>query len=351
MRRLNNDTGAVAVMVALMAILLFGFGALVIDVGALYHERRQLQVGADAGALAVAQQCAGGDCGPFAADADAFADQNALDLAARIPDNGVCGTESAGLPACVDPPTGLEGSGYVRVTTRTEQSDGSSLVPPFLAQMLNPEYAGIEVGAQATVIWGTPSGVAAELAVTFSACEYDRLTKDAEGDTVYATEPYDHTLHRVIYFHDTEEAGACPGGPSGADLPGGFGWLDSDAECSATIEDGWAGDDTGASASNDCKEALKAMLGQTLLIPVFDDVNGLSGTNGEYHIVSYVGFVLTGWRFPGTKQGSEYITTEPDPCASSQTCISGFFVEVAAPSTGEVGDGPDMGVRVTQLVS
>ncbi len=352
MRRVNgDDRGAVAVLVAILAVVLFGFGAFVVDVGALYHERRQLQVGADSGAFAVAQACAGGDCGDFLSDADAFADDNALDLAARIPDNGVCGTESAGLPACIDPPTGLEGAGYVRVTTRTEESDGSSLVPPFLAQFLNPSYGGTDVGARATVIWGTPSGVDAELAITFSTCEYDRLTKDADGNTVYATEPYDPALERVIYFHDTTEAGSCPAGPSGAELPGGFGWLDADADCTATIEDGWAGDKTGASATKDCKAALEALLGQTVLIPVFDNTNGLTGTNGEYHIVSYVGFVLTGWRFPGTTQPSSYRTTKPNPCASKQTCISGFFVEAVAPSTGEVGDGPDMGVRVTQLVS
>ncbi len=351
MRRVEDDQGAISVLVAILAVALFGFGALVIDVGALYHERRQLQAGADAGAFAVAQACAAGDCGAFASDADDFADDNALDLAARIPPNGVCGTESAGLPACVDPPTGLEGAGYVRVTTRTEQADGSSLVPPFLAQVIDPSYGGTEVSARATVIWGTPSAVDAELAITFSECEYHKLTTDADGNRVFATEPYDSALERVIYLHDTTEAGRCPGGPSGADLPGGFGWLDADDDCKATVEDGWAGDDTGADASKDCKEALEALLGKTVLVPAFDRVNGLSGTNGEYHIVSYYGFVLTGWRFPGTTQPSSYRTTKPNPCSSKQTCISGFFVEVAAPSAGPVGDGPDRGVRVTQLVS
>jgi hypothetical protein len=350
-RRVKEDRGAVAVLVAILAVVLFGFAALVIDVGALYHERRQLQVGADAGAFAVGQACAGGDCGAFTSDADQFADDNALDLAARIPTNGVCGTESAGLPACVDPPTGLSGNGYVRVTTRTEQPDGSSLLPPFLAQVIDPDYAGTDVQAQATVIWGTPSGIDAELALTFSTCEYDKLTKDAEGKTVLADEENpDPTLERVIYFHDTTEASSCPGGPSGSDLPGGFGWLDADADCTATVDDGWAGDDTGASASKECKAALEAALGKVVLIPVFDAVNGLTGTNGEYHIVSYVGFLLTGWNFPGTQQPSAYMTTTPNPCASSQTCLSGFFVEVTAPATGEVGDGPDMGVQVTQLV-
>lgn len=85
MRRMRGDDGAVAVLVALLAVVLFGFGAFVIDLGALYSERRQLQKGADAGAFAVAQACAGGDCGTFDLDADAFADDNALDDAARSP--------------------------------------------------------------------------------------------------------------------------------------------------------------------------------------------------------------------------------------------------------------------------
>ena len=357
MRRVDSDSGAVAVLVAILAVVLFGFGALVVDVGALYSERRQLQVGADAGAFAVAQACAGGDCGTFAADAETFADDNALDQASRIPAGGVCGSESAGLPACTNPPEGLAGEGYVRVTTRTEETDGSSLVPPFLARVLDPDYDGTGVGADATVIWGVPDAVDAELAITFSICEYDKLTLgpdtdgDGEPDRVYATEPYDPSLERVIYFHDTTEASTCPAGPSGADLPGGFGWLDADADCQATVEEGWAGDDTGASASNDCKAALQALLGKTVLIPVFDAVNGLNGTNGEYRIVGYYGFVLTGWNFPGTRQASAYRTTTPNPCANSQTCLSGFFVEVAAPAAGPVGTGPDFGVRVTQLVS
>ena len=46
-----------------MLVVLIGVGALVIDSGALYAERRQLQNGADAAALAVAQDCADGHCG------------------------------------------------------------------------------------------------------------------------------------------------------------------------------------------------------------------------------------------------------------------------------------------------
>ena len=61
-RNHDDDRGAVLVWVALMLVVLLGIGALVIDVGALYAERRQLQNGADAAALAVAADCAEGDC-------------------------------------------------------------------------------------------------------------------------------------------------------------------------------------------------------------------------------------------------------------------------------------------------
>ena len=49
--------------------VLFGMGALVIDVGQLYQNRAELQNGADAGALAVAKSCAQGTCTPSIAAA------------------------------------------------------------------------------------------------------------------------------------------------------------------------------------------------------------------------------------------------------------------------------------------
>jgi uncharacterized membrane protein len=49
-RRRTSEHGAVAALVAVLlaAGVLFGSGALVIDVGLLYSEREQLQSGADA---------------------------------------------------------------------------------------------------------------------------------------------------------------------------------------------------------------------------------------------------------------------------------------------------------------
>jgi Flp pilus assembly protein TadG len=52
---LKNQTGAVAIMVALLLIVFIGFAALAIDLGHLYVVRNELQNAADAGALAGAR--------------------------------------------------------------------------------------------------------------------------------------------------------------------------------------------------------------------------------------------------------------------------------------------------------
>jgi Flp pilus assembly protein TadG len=83
--------------VAIMIVVLLGMGAIVVDFGQLYVERRELQNGADAAALAVAQDCAGGDCRDETATARTYANDNARDGKAGIGD--VCGSGPASARA------------------------------------------------------------------------------------------------------------------------------------------------------------------------------------------------------------------------------------------------------------
>lgn len=79
---LQNQHGAVAIIVAICLIVFIGFSALAIDVGHLYVARNELQNAADAGALAGAQSlfckegdpCTPGDINP---QANVFAEQAA----------------------------------------------------------------------------------------------------------------------------------------------------------------------------------------------------------------------------------------------------------------------------------
>ena len=54
MSRIRNDDGAVAVLTAVLAVVLFGIAALVVDLGLARDNRRQAQNTADAAALAAA---------------------------------------------------------------------------------------------------------------------------------------------------------------------------------------------------------------------------------------------------------------------------------------------------------
>jgi|GEM_PF-2948967 len=60
---LRSDDGATAVVVAAMIVALLAFAAIVVDAGAVYAHRRQLQTGADASALAGVQELPGDPAG------------------------------------------------------------------------------------------------------------------------------------------------------------------------------------------------------------------------------------------------------------------------------------------------
>src|SRR5665647_692524 len=74
-----GDRGAVAMIVAVLFFfgVFLGLAALTIDVGNINADRRQLQNGADAVALAVAQQCVkDGTCNPNDPDLQKLANLN-----------------------------------------------------------------------------------------------------------------------------------------------------------------------------------------------------------------------------------------------------------------------------------
>src|SRR5205085_3645115 len=98
--RLKDDEGAISIIVAILMVALLGFGAIVVDIGSLYAERRQLQNGADSAALAVAIDCGTTTCNGVSTPlgtATSNANANANDGATTV--TQVCGT-ATGLTAC-----------------------------------------------------------------------------------------------------------------------------------------------------------------------------------------------------------------------------------------------------------
>jgi Flp pilus assembly protein TadG len=142
LRRLNDDRGATAVIIALCLIVIFAMLMLTVDVGGLLYKRRELVNGADAAALAAAQACASTTDTAVPEDiADQYAAANVKDLAGT----GINSiTNITAAPGC-----DASATGHVTVDYTMPQG-------LFFAQVLGINGSK-PVRATATATWG-PSG-------------------------------------------------------------------------------------------------------------------------------------------------------------------------------------------------
>ena len=358
--RRRDDEGVVAVLVAVFTVpVLFGLGALVIDVGSLYAEKRQLQNGADAAAYAVASGCVRSLAGCLSATSTAQgrANNNADDATSTVDE--VCGSVGPGstvlntcgatrcpqTPAATLPPNGTT---FVRVTTSTRTASGATVMPPLLSGALG--FTGSRVCAEATVSWGAPAGVTT-VPLTFSQCEFSRLVP-----TGIPADPGNGTTQ--VLFHDGNSSDACSASRSNADAPGAFGFLspDGSASCLVTVVNGKVPTSTGNAVPNPCTDTFNnakqtdafpnRLANTTVLIPIFTSATG-TGSNVEYTISGYAAFFITAWNF----NGQNYYPQKPatPPCKGSQTCIAGYFQRYVS-LDAVLGTGPALyGLAVTKL--
>jgi len=314
MRRVADERGAVAVVVALVMVPLIAFAAISIDVAGMYWEEQQLQTGADAGALAIAQDCARGSCGTPAQTAQTSAAAN---------------DRTAGVTATVLAPTPTPSSGRVGVRTASVRK---YLFAPVLG------FQQGTVAAQATVAWGAPSGGTAVLPLAFSLCEFRAQTGGGLPTT---------TTERTIYF--TKSSTTSCTGPSGNVVPGGFGWLSVNAGgCRTTSAIGQTlYSSTGNAVPNGCTTAsFAALQGRTILLPVFDSA-GDTGASAWYHLQGYAAFQLTGYDFVG-----QY-SWNAKGCKGSNHCIKGYFTRFVSLDEAFTysATAPAFGAAVVSLTS
>jgi hypothetical protein len=323
MRRLTprrrDEKGAIVVLMAAFTVVIVGMAALVVDVGALNDEKRQLRNGADAAALGVAQLI-GETC---ASGAPVCASSTLLTRA-----QGLASANAKDGAAAVDAVVPDYSARTVTVRTSTKSASGGTILPYEFAQSLTG-VRGQTVRTQATASWAGLKR-ASVIPLTLSKCEFTTATSD---NTVFG-------VTRIILFHS--KAASCGGGP---DLPGGFGWLSdnndsNNDDCNVTPSAGdIVNDDTGVVGTpHSCDMAT--LLGKDVLLAVYDSLTG-SGSNGKYHIYGFGEFHLTGFRFSSNNSGGTV------PCASPNTCIGGSFIRFVP--VGELG-GPTLGNRVA-LVS
>ncbi|MGO4235798.1 pilus assembly protein TadG-related protein [Pseudarthrobacter sp. YAF2] len=305
----GNERGVVAVMMALLLVVLLGCAALAVDVGMLYATRAQLQNGADAGALAIAQDCAlnGTSC-------QSRATTTGKNLAGS---NANSGLADAGVSFTVP--------GSVSVTTSARNSNGPGVLTMF-ANVFG--ISTVQVGATATAAWGGPYSGTAALPLAFSECQFN-LT----GTT------------QVLAYHDGPSCASSNG--SGHVVPGGFGWLDSDpGKCGATITlaNPTVSSKQGVSEPGGCSTTFDNLKNQIILLPVYDDAGG-QGTNAWFHIKAFAAFQLQGFNFPG----HSWNNTGNPSCTGSCKGLIGKFVRYVSMDQSFTLGGPDLGGNITKL--
>jgi Flp pilus assembly protein TadG len=366
---LRDDGGAIAVLVAVLigAGVLFGMGALVIDVGQLYENRAELQNGADAAALAVARSCAQGTCDP--SKAATYANDNASRLTGGRANvtfvcgaTGVNGAVPVGTGLCpvtakknACPPNPAAGANYVDVETSTLLPNGSTVLPPVLGGTLVSGYSGRTVYACAQAEWGGPA-TSATVGFTISACDWDGATgvgtsfgpqppypTNSGPNPSYA--PYDH----LIYLKGGPTGGCTSEPPAQNDSPGNFGWTDDAAlNCTTFVSKGTYSGSTGNSVDQYCKTALPTwQQNRTVLyVPVYSSIAN-PGANAVYTLKGFAAFVITGYKLP-SMSATDWVTGSVPNCGGGNTCISGFFTQALVDTTGSFG-GVNLGATMMKL--
>lgn len=314
-----DEDGAIAIVVGIAAIALLGFGAVVIDAGGLYAEKAELQTGADAAALAVAERCAGDACGDVWALSQTLVDANASDGVAEVADINLT-------------------SQRVEVTAATATADGGSGVRHWLAPLLG--FDETAVTAVAAADWGGIVAGTAIVPLAISWCSFEVHT----GGGVPSSE-----IEQTITYLDDD--GADCHGPSGQAIPGGFGWLETDADsCAATssTEDDQTPGKPGVSTPGTCAPIdFEALRDDVVLLPVFEDAGG-TGSSGWFKIHGYAAFHVTGYRF-ACPSGYRW-NDGTGPCGpNTARFVKGYFTKYVTLDDAFQLGGPDLGARAVGL--
>lgn len=388
---LGREQGSVTTIVAALFgfMVILGAAALSIDVGSLMWERRQLQSGADAASMAMARVCAldATACKAAAMTAAAGSGMSIRDLANSTAGdgtngystayvNGVCGNVPAGsdIPPCTGasvtnltqcPPLSPDtpvSANWVEVHTRTRMTDGSTVLPPFVAQALG--IGGQTVDSCARAAWGPAKLSGGNIPFTISACEWKNAGGNVNGSGAGALPPPPYGGSNPWPNPSKEETlwvnvPASKKNPplcknfQGHDQPGGFGFLETTANPCVVKKYGdgnWYHTDPGSSV--DCD--LSKLVGTVVTLPIFSctldavPVGGgapdpldpcydsANGTHAYYYAANYGRFFLTGYDVTTTggipNKVKSILTGHFPSCPGGQSCITGWFV------TG-VGDG------------
>jgi Flp pilus assembly protein TadG len=307
--RLREERGGIAVMLALLMPVLFGAAAIALDTAAVWSARQQVENGADAAVLAVAMDCARGDCGDIKQTAiDAFFANN---RAAKLSNLG-------------------SGEGYISVSGREVSVEQKRpwVVNHFFAAALGQGTG--ELSVQSYAEWAPATSGRADIPFAISWCTY---LEEVGTNGPDAADTATLTL-------DTVSGAATCTGPSGTEtVPNGAAMTQPDSNsCRTSSTQG--GTVTvivtkyGTSVDPRCTDArLAGLVGRDIWLPVWDTATPTTDASPTIRVHGYAAFRVTG-----------YSTTTPS--------LTGHFTRAPRQTnatTPPATNAPDLGARSVYL--
>jgi len=300
--RLRQESGAIAVFVALSTTVLLAFAAVAIDTSAVRRDQQELRNAADAAALAVALDCA--QAAPFVPSAP-------LPTVCPLSVPVVTGTATRLV-------SGNAGSG----TTVTAKLDGLTVTVTVSADASRPIPVGPgTVSVSSTAEWMPATiGYAATYPLAISECQFQGLAT-ARTPTRLPGEPTGLWLlppRQEIAPASAAWAGSSSCGAQAGPLPKSV-MTPPDAGAACGTSSAKGRDVTGqafepiALAARTCVAGSQAgdvtswpYGGYQVVLPVYDQVRG-----DQYHVRQYLGFHVMGVTADGGLWG--FSTGEADP--------------------------------------
>jgi hypothetical protein len=298
----RDSRGQAAVMTVLFLTVLLGATAMSLDVGSWYHAKRQLQAKADAAALAGAQAL------PLStSDAQSLAIQYAADNGGALNTSGITFSSQY--------------SANDTITVRMTEP-----APGFFSKLFGINTVTVGAHAAARSDKFDEARYAAPIGVNLA-----HPLLSGSGCPCF-NQPTELTLGKV--------------GPGGFDLlnldgsRGGINphtladWMDNGLDAWMPLG-GYYSDPGAKFNSSGMQAALDHNIGKELLFPVYDTITG-NGANLTYHVVGWVGFVITSY----------------DARGNSGT-LDGSFTRVIWQGLqgAQGGNSTDFGNRSVQLVN
>lgn len=351
----GRDSGAVMIVTAvLLSFALLTLTAIVINDGDWFSEKGQVQNGADAAALAIAQVCGSNPsdtttCSSSLSNpaAVSYANQNANDGASTV--SLICGNapDSSGAnrlaPCTASPnpcPGCVGGTNYLCPAGSGDYVNVQVASSPALAADLGSFVTSNQsktIGSCSQVRWGAPTSCGNCVAFTISACEWAQDTNDGQTFAklpsqnngaypnsylstiatrrtmpVYDSTPGDDSTNVFLSVSSDPATPARSNSPYGAetvltlkgfggnkcgkgngqDYPGRFGWLSPSSCGMPQLSVGGTYTGNGGVGVPDCESIFtNSRNTQTpIYIPVFS-----STSNNSYTLAGFAAFVVTGW--------------------------------------------------------